>query len=182
MKRSFRYAVVLVFALMGPMGCTPEASNKVGEMGKGVADAAKGAAGDMKDAAKSAAGEMASGMSDMMGKATEALSSIEGGADMLKSIKESFSKITETFKGVKDEASASAALPQISKLTESFGGMSDMFGKLPDSAKGAVSGVFSSTLGELKPLVEKIMAIPGVESIIKPAVDALMAKLSTFKA
>ena len=30
--------------------------------------------------------------------------------------------------------------------------------------------------------LDKVLAIPGVESIIKPAVEALMAKLSSFKA
>jgi hypothetical protein len=30
-------------------------------------------------------------------------------------------------------------------------------------------------------MLDKIMAIPGVDAIIKPAIDALMAKLDAFK-
>jgi len=173
MNRSLSVFCVLIISALAPLGCTPESSTKVGEMGKGMADTAKEVAGD---AAK------ASGMSDLLGKATEALSSVEGGADMLKNVKDSFGKITETLKGVTDSSSASSALPEITKLTETFGGMTEMFGKLPESAKSAVAGVFTSAVGELKPMLEKIMAIPGVESVLKPAIDALMAKLGTFKA
>jgi hypothetical protein len=82
---------------------------------------------------------------------------------------------------VTDKDSATAALPQINSLADSFGGMSDMFGKLPDSAKTAVAGVFTSAVAELKPFLEKVLAIPGVESVIKPAIDALMEKLAAFK-
>lgn len=48
--------------------------------------------------------------------------------------------------------------------------------------KSAVAGVFQSSIAQLKPIIEKIMAIPGVEAILKPAIDALMSKLDAFKA
>lgn len=124
----------------------------------------------------------ATGMKDLLSKATESLSSVEGGADMLKGITDSFGEITKTLGAVKDEATATAALPQLSKLAETFGGMTDKFGGLPASAKTAVAGIFESSLGELKPMLEKLLAIPGVEAILKPAIDALMAKLGAFKA
>lgn len=48
-------------------------------------------------------------------------------------------------------------------------------------SKGAVSSVFQSSLGQLKPIIEKVMSIPGVEAVLKPAIDALMSKLDAFK-
>ena len=169
MKRSICLFVMLMTTIVFPMGCTPETAK---DMGKDMAGKAKDA-GDMAKAA---------GMPDMLGKAQDALKSVEGGSDMLKSVTETFAKATSTFKGVTDADSATAALPEIGKLTESFGGFSDTFSKLPDSAKGAVSNVFKSALGDLKPILDKVLAIPGVESILKPAIDALLAKLGSFKA
>ena len=167
-------------------GMADSAAN-MAESAASMADATKGikeATKNMAEEAKAAVGDAikASGMSEMLGKATEALASVEGGSEMLKNVQESFGKLTSTLSAITDGESATAALPQLSQLTESFGGMNDLFGKLPDAAKGAVSGVFGSAVSELKPMLDKIMAIPGVDAIIKPAIDALMAKLDAFKA
>ena len=190
------------------VGCNPESpkmgetpNQKAGSTAQGMADSAasmaesaasmanatKGmteATKTMAEEAKAAVGDAikASDISEMLGKATEALASVEGGTDMLKNVQESFGKLTSTLSAITDGESATAALPRLSQLTESFGGMSDLFGKLPDAAKGAVSGVFGSAISELKPMLDKIMAIPGVDAIIKPAIDTLMAKLNAFKA
>ena len=181
MKRSFGFCVVLMSLVSIPMGCSPEA---VKEMSKESKANAKAAADKIAEKTKEAAGEMASatGLADLMGKAQDALKSVEGGSDMLKNVSETFAKATSTFKSVTDADSATAALPDISKLTESFGGFSDLYGKLPDAAKSAVSSVFASALGDLKPILDKVLAIPGVEAILKPAIDALLEKIGSFKA
>lgn len=144
------------------------------EGAKQVADKAAATAG-------SAAADATAGAGDLMGQATAALSGVEGGSEMLKQVTEMFGKVTSTLGTVKDADTANAAVPEISKLTEGFGGMTDMFGKMPDAAKSAVAGVFKSSLEQLKPIIDKVMAIPGVDAILKPAVDALMGKLEAFK-
>jgi hypothetical protein len=166
-----RSLLALTALFLVSAGCSPEATKEM----------AGNAAGEMANAAKGAAGEMGAGMADMMGKATEALAGVEGGSDMLKNITEMFGTATSTLNGIKDADTATAALPELGKLTEGLGGMSDMFGKLPDAAKSAVSGIFQSSLGQLKPIIDKILAIPGVETIVKPAIDALLSKLDGFK-
>ena len=50
---------------------------------------------------------------------------------------------------------------------------------LPDGAKSAVSGVMDKGLAELKTLVDKVLALPGVEAVLKPAVGELLDKLKT---
>ncbi|MCC6511718.1 MAG: hypothetical protein IT423_21640, partial [Pirellulaceae bacterium] len=124
----------LAALMMLTAGCSPEAAK----------DMASKAADDVAGAAKEAASDAGAGMSDMMSKATEALSGVEGGSDMLKKVTEMFGKTTSALGGVKDADSATAALPELSQLTEGFGGMSEMFGKMPDAAKVAVAGVFKS--------------------------------------
>ncbi len=177
-----RSLFALVALIVLSVGCSPEvAKDMADKTAGGMADAAKGVdAGASEMMGK--ATEVGGSMSDMMGKATEALSGVEGGSDMLKQVTEMFGTATKTLSGITDADSATAALPDLGKLTEGFGGMSEMFGKLPDAAKVAVSGIFQSSIGQLKPIIDKIMAIPGVESIIKPAIDALMSKLDAFKA
>ncbi|MFO0940034.1 MAG: hypothetical protein U0930_04640, partial [Pirellulales bacterium] len=145
-------------------------------------DAAKKMEDKAATMAKEAAAEVSSGGADLLGKATEALSGVEGGSEMLKQSTELFGKLTSTLSGVKDADTATAASTEISKLAEGFSGMSEMFGKMPDAAKSAVSGVFKNSIDQLKPILEKVMAIPGVEAILKPTIETLMSKLEGFKA
>lgn len=164
------FATGMVATFISLAGCgdtTKQITEKAASAGNAAADAASGAA---------------AGAGDLMGKATEALSGVEGGSEMLKQASEMFSKITSTLGTVKDADTATAALPELGKLTEGFGGMTEMFGKMPDAAKSAVAGVFKSSIEQLKPILDKVLAIPGVDAILKPAVDALMSKLDAFKA
>lgn len=173
MTRSVCLSAFITVLMLISSGCT-EAEKKIEKMGSSaIGDIANKAKGAVKDGA---------GISDLMGKATEALSSVEGGSEMLKQVTAMFGKATTTIQGVKDEESATAAVPELEKLTESLGGLTEMYEKLPDAAKKAVSGVFTSSLDKLKPVIDKAMGIPGVEAVLKPAIDALMSKLDSFKA
>jgi hypothetical protein len=155
-------------------------SANTSDLAKDMAAKAQEAVKDAKDAAKDAAEK--SGIADALTKAKEALASVEGGSDMLDKVQGSFGTLSKLLGDIKDEASAGGAVAELNKLTESFGGMTELFGKLPDSAKGMVSQLFASSLSDIKPIIDKVMAIPGVEAVIKPAIEALMAKLNEFKA
>lgn len=167
-RKFFVLASTLVVVLVFNSGCDGDAAKK-------MADKAA-------DTAKEAAKEAGAGASDLAGKATEALAGVEGGSEMLKQATELLGKVTSTISGVKDSDTATAASTELSKLTEGFAGLTDMFGKLPDGAKSAVAGVFKNSLDQLKPIIEKVLAIPGVEAILKPTIDGLMSKLEAFKA
>lgn len=160
-------------------GCAPEDATK---LANDAANTAASAAGDMTDAAADAAAGAGAGLSDLMGKATDALASVEGGSEMLKQITEMFGNATSALQGVTDVESATSALPKLGALTDSLGGMTEMFSKIPEGAKSAVAGVFQSSLGELKPIIDKVLAIPGVEAVLKPAIDAMLSKLGAFTA
>lgn len=166
-----RFSLALLAFSIVSVGCSPESAKKMTDK----------AAGSVSNAAGQAAKEASGGLSDMMGKATEAMAGVEGGSDMLKKVSEMFGSATTALGGIKDVDSATAALPELGKVTEGFGGMTEMFGKMPDAAKGAVSGIFRSSIEKLQPMIDKVMAIPGVEAVLKPAIDALMSKLAAFK-
>lgn len=89
---------------------------------------------------------------------------------------QSFGSLTESISGISDEASARAVLPKIAELEKQFAG----FG-LDKLAAGP-----TAQLRELvRPMVEKLetalktaYAIPGVQSILEPAMESLMKTVS----
>jgi hypothetical protein len=152
-------------------------------------DAAKQQAGNMANQASSAVAEKgkelaakAGDMTDLLSKANESLGSVEGGSEMLQKVQDSFGSLTKIVTGIKDEATAKSALPDLGGLTDSFGGMTDGFQKLPAAAKGIVAKIFESSVATIKPLIDKAMELPGVGAILKPAIETLMSKLGEFKA
>lgn len=90
--------------------------------------------------------------------------------------------VSDTFSSVIDADSATAALPQLSEATSKLGGISELFNELPDPAKSAISNIAANKISSLQPIIDKIIEIPGVGPILKPAIDTLMAKLTEFTA
>jgi hypothetical protein len=166
MFRSLLSSVFVTLMLLS-LGCSTEA--------------AKDMTNKATETVGGAASEATSGAAGLLGKASEAMAGVEGGAEMLTQVKEMFATLTTALGGVTDADSANGAMGEINKLTDGLGGLTEKFASLPDAAKSAVAGVFQSSLGELKPMIDKVLAIPGVEAILKPAIDSLMAKLDAFK-
>lgn len=88
--------------------------------------------------------------------------------------------VSDTFTTVTDADSATAALPQLTEATSKLGAISELFNQLPDSAKSAVSNIAGNKITSLQPIIDRIIEIPGVGPILKPAIDTLMTKLATF--
>lgn len=82
-----------------------------------------------------------------------------------------------TLEGITDAASASAALPQLNDISGQVSGLSDMVGSVPEAARGPLSGIVSSGLEALKPVIEKVGAIPGVGDVINPVVQPIIESL-----
>jgi hypothetical protein len=93
-------------------------------------------------------------------------------------LKDTFSKLTEAFTGVKDVASAEAALPKLQDLDNKLEIAKATMQKLADSAKATISTLVKSTQVKLRELVDKVLAIPGVGEKIKGVTNSIMAKLT----
>lgn len=115
----------------------------------------------------------------MAGKAAEAVKGVEGGPELLSKITEFFGSAGKAMQGITDVESAKAALPTVEELKVKADELSKSITGLPEGAKSAVSGVMETGLAELKALVDKVLALPGVESVLKPAISGLMDKLQT---
>ena len=82
--------------------------------------------------------------------------------------------------GIKDEATAQAALPGLTKASSEFDQLTGLLGQLSPEARKTVTEVFAAIKPNLDQLLDRVLGIPGVGAIIKPAVDAIRAKLDSL--
>ena len=82
--------------------------------------------------------------------------------------------------GIKDEATAQTALPGLTKASSEFDQLSGLLGQLSPEARKTVTEVFAAIKPNLDQLLDRVLGIPGVGTIIKPAVDAIRAKLDSL--
>jgi hypothetical protein len=91
-----------------------------------------------------------------------------------------FTTATESFSGIKDAASADAALPKLKELAGQADDLKKSFALLPEAGKGAMKTLLGSSIDKLKAVVDKLMALPGVGEKLKPVVELMMAKLTAI--
>jgi hypothetical protein len=82
--------------------------------------------------------------------------------------------------GIKDEATAQAAVPGVTKASSEFDQLAGLFNQLPPDARKAVVEAFAAIKPNLDQLIDRVLAIPAVGAIIKPTVDAIRDKLDTL--
>ncbi len=99
---------------------------------------------------------------------------------MTDSVKTLFTTATTSLEGVKDAATADAALPKLKELTSNAEDMKKLYGLLPDAGKATIKTLLGNGIDKLKALADKILALPGVGPVLKPVVDGLMAKLTAI--
>ena len=97
--------------------------------------------------------------------------------------------LTETYKSaiqyltdIKDVPTAEAALPKVQGLNATLDTLKAGWDKLSDAAKASLKSIATENLDKVKDLVAKALAIPGVGEKLKPALDALVAKLTALSA
>lgn len=183
-------------------GCTQEAAQKAASTAEETAKKAEGAAaelgekaqaaaakvGEKAEQAVAAAGEQAEAAMAALGaefsaaskQAAEAVKGVEGGGDLLAKVQELFTSATTTLTGVTNEETARAAVPRLEGLALNADGLKPLLEKLPEGARTAVAGLIEKGLPQLEALVKKALAIPGLEGVIKPAIDDLMGKLAAL--
>ncbi|HEV3444934.1 MAG TPA: hypothetical protein VG099_09850, partial [Gemmataceae bacterium] len=91
---------------------------------------------------------------------------------------DTFSKLTEALASVKDVPSAEAALPKLEDLEGKLDVAKTSIKDLGAAGKATIGELVNASMGKLKALVEKVLAIPGVGDKIKSVTDSIMTKLS----
>ena len=102
------------------------------------------------------------------------------GVDLRFSVQKALDGVKTALQGVRDTASAQAALPQLEKSSIEFDKIRTLAAKLPADSKTS----FAVLVGQLRPSLEelfnKVLEIPGVAPIAKPVIDGLRAKLDAL--
>jgi hypothetical protein len=88
--------------------------------------------------------------------------------------------LTSTLEGIKDTASADAAMSKLKDISDKVDGASAAAAKLPDAGKSTIRALVAPALDKLRELVKTVLAIPLVGDKIKPVVDAIMSRLTAL--
>lgn len=101
-----------------------------------------------------------------------------GVAKLTNDVKGWFTNATDTLNGVKDEATATAALPKLTQMVGQLDGWKAMMDKVPAAAKGGLTTLLKDSLKSFTELVNKILAMPVVGDKLKPVLTELTTKLT----
>ena len=96
------------------------------------------------------------------------------------SLESALAGVKASLQGVSDAASAKAALPQLEKEAAELDKLRERSLNVPADSEGALAGLVASDRPALDGLFDKVLAIPGVDSIAKPAIDTLRTKLDAL--
>ena len=91
-----------------------------------------------------------------------------------------FSSLTAALTGIKDSASAEAALPKLKDIGDRLDGAKSALEGLPESGRSTIVAQVKLALSKLKELADKVLAMAGVGDKIRPAIAAIMGKLNAL--
>lgn len=93
-----------------------------------------------------------------------------------------FTSLTDILTGVKDAATAEAALPKLKEASGKLDTIKEAFSTLASPGKSTIAALVKAGTGKLNDLVAKILAIPGVGDLVKPVIDEITTKLAALSA
>jgi hypothetical protein len=105
-----------------------------------------------------------------------------GGLDIGKQVTDSITNLRTTLGSITDAASAQAALPKLRDVTAQIDKVDGMIGQLSLEQRKLLAGLVNPVMPTLNQLFDKVLAIPGVADVLKPAIDALKVKLAALTA
>ena len=111
-------------------------------------------------------------VSGTVDSATSAVSGLAGG-DMAANITGMFGSATESLGSITDVESAKAAIPALTDFSGKLDGITSMADSLPDAAKPILAGA----LEKIMPMLDSVMAIPGVGAVLGGIIEPLKEKL-----
>jgi hypothetical protein len=102
--------------------------------------------------------------------------------DVGRQVTDNLSNLHQTLSGITDADSAKAALPKLQEAAAQIDKAETLSGRLSPDQRKVVAGLVNPVMPSLNQLFDKILAIPGVSAELKPAVDAIKAKLAVLTA
>jgi hypothetical protein len=91
-----------------------------------------------------------------------------------------FTSLNDSLGGIKDVATAEAALPKLKDAVSQLDSAKSVFDTLPAAGKSSVLSLVTSKLGSIKDLIAKVASIPGVGDLVKPFTDPILKTLTAM--
>ena len=96
-----------------------------------------------------------------------------GDVDLAQSWEEAFGEMKGALAGISDVPTAQAALPKLSSATTELGKLGTLSQQLPAEGRSALAKLVVAARPALDGLFDKVLAIPGVAEIARPAIEAI---------
>lgn len=81
---------------------------------------------------------------------------------------------------IKDAAGARTALPKLQAAAGELQRLNGVAGRLPAGAKKQLADYVTASLPALTPLIASVLKVPGLEAILKPVLDQVVARLQAL--
>jgi hypothetical protein len=112
------------------------------------------------------------------GQAVQSLS--VGGVDLGSTLQATLGGLKTTLQGVTDAGSAQAALPKLQDATTQLDKLDGLSAQLPTAGRTALAALIAAERPSIEELFNKVLALPGVAAIAKPAIDQFRSKLDAL--
>jgi hypothetical protein len=103
-----------------------------------------------------------------------------GDVDIGTLTKSAVDDLRSSLKGIKDDATAQAAAPELTKDASEFDQLTGLLSQLSPETRKALTDAFVALKPKLDNLFDQALALPGVGPIIKPTLDTIRSKLNTL--
>jgi len=102
------------------------------------------------------------------------------GTNLANQFSSSINTLKSTLSGITDAAGAQAALPKISEMTSQLNDISARAAKLSPEARSELAKLIVAATPAIEQMCNKVLAVPGVGPVAKPAIDEFRAKLDAL--
>jgi hypothetical protein len=174
----------------------PESTTQATQQATGAAskpvqqttEAAKETTQQATEATSQAAQQATGAASQATQQATEAASQAAtsvanltvGNVNLAERVTTFFDDAKKTLEGVTDAKSAEAARPKLQEIAANLDQISDLAGQLPADGKQAFTGMIDKGVPTLRPLIDKVLAMPGVGEVLKATLEPIKTKLQAM--
>ena len=110
-------------------------------------------------------------------KPAEAIPAQDVGTKLISDATGLIKDATDSVASIKDEASATAALPKLKDITTKLGELQSQWAKLPQPLQKTVSDALRPLIAKLREAAQPVLALPVVGAKVKPIVDEMLGQL-----
>ena len=110
-------------------------------------------------------------------KPAEAIPAQDAGTKLISDATGLIKDATDSVASIKDEASATAALPKLKDITTKLGALQSQWAQLPQPLQKTVSDALRPLIAKLREAAQPVLALPVVGAKVKPIVDEMFGQL-----